>query len=288
MIHIIDTYSKIDSLFISGTFDINRWEEYINGIYADSADIFKNDMQEYLKDGTYSFEKDFLPIIQNVYRNEQLDVLHNSFLQLVGGLNEKIEKHFGKEINADIVLYLGLCNAAGWVTTIGGRKTILLGIEKILELNWQNTDAMNALIYHELGHVYHMQYGIFKQEITCNEKRFVWQLFTEGIAMYFEQVLAGDLDYYHQDINGWKKWCKEHLNQIIHDFNCELPNMTRQNQHYFGDWSNYNGFGDVGYYLGTKFVHSLIEQGKSFDALINMNTESVYEKYLDFVANVKC
>ncbi len=34
-------------------------------------------MQEYLGDGTYSFEKDFFPIIQNVYNNQQLEVLHN-------------------------------------------------------------------------------------------------------------------------------------------------------------------------------------------------------------------
>ncbi len=37
------------------------------------------------------------------------------------------------------------------------------------------------------------------------------------------------------------------------------------------------GFEDVGYYLGSKFVYSIIEKDKSFDALINMNTENVYE-----------
>ena len=38
-------------------------------------------------------------------------------------------------IDVEIVLYLGLCNGAGWVVTIDNKTYCLLGIEKILELN---------------------------------------------------------------------------------------------------------------------------------------------------------
>lgn len=41
---------------------------------------------------------------------------------------------------------------------------------------------------------------------NCN-RNFVWQLFTEGIAMYFEQALVGNFNYYHQDKNGCLEWC---------------------------------------------------------------------------------
>ena len=87
--------------------------------------------------------------------------LHNSFCKVTDGLHEKIIESFGKKIDVDIVLYVGLCNAAGWVTTINGKNVILLGIEKIFELNWYDENSMYGLIYHELGHVYHKQYGMF-------------------------------------------------------------------------------------------------------------------------------
>ena len=80
-----------------------------------------------------------------------------------------------------------------------------------------------------------------------NKKNFVWQLFTEGIAMYFEQTLVGNYNYYHQDAGGWKEWCDNHFVQILRDFNLDLPTMTQFEQRYFGDWCNYHGYSDVGY-----------------------------------------
>jgi len=79
-------------------------------------------------------------------------------------LEEKIISIFGKSLEVDIILYLGLCNGAGWVTTVNNQTRILLGIEKIIELNWRKPNDMIGLIYHELGHVYQDTYGTFKQK----------------------------------------------------------------------------------------------------------------------------
>ena len=59
----------------------------------------------------------------------------------------------------------------------------------------------------------------------------------------------------------------------------DLKTMTRCNQRYFGDWASYNGKGDVGYYLGTKFVHKLSEN-YSLEELINMKIERVYQEFI--------
>ena len=281
MINIIDTYSKINTLFKNGTFALEKWEAYMNSIYEDSADFIKKDMQECLDGREYTYEKSVLPVLNGVYENPSLEILHTSFLQVTDKLNQRIKERFGQELNIDIVLYLGLCNGAGWVTNVGGKDTILLGVEKILELGWQDVDSMYGLIYHELGHAYHKQHGTFRQS-GDNMQNFVWQLFTEGIAMYFEQVLVGDLLYFHQDRNGWRGWCEAHFGQIVTDFHTDLSTMTRQTQRYFGDWVSYHGRGDVGYFLGTRFVHFLC--GKyEFWQLINMKIEEVYEEYLAFV-----
>ena len=256
----IDTYSKIGTVFEDGAFNLNKWELYINSIYDNSADIFKNDLMEYLNSGKCVYERDILPILNAVNMHPALELLHNSFHKVTDRLNERMIACFGNELDVDIVLYIGLCNGAGWVTNINGNNVILLGVEKILELGWQDEDSMNGLIYHELGHVYHRQYGIFNQYSDDNKQNFVWQLFSEGIAMYFEQVLLNDLNYYHQNKNGWREWCDNHLGKIVADFNNDLPTMNKLNQRYFGDWVSYYGYGDVGYYLGTKFVHYLINK----------------------------
>lgn len=282
MIKIVDTYSKIDTLFVNGTFSLEKWELYINSIYDNSADIFKNDLKEYLDSGKYVYEKDILPIINAVNGHPALETLHSSFNKVTDTLDKRIIDCFGNELDVEIVFYVGLCNAAGWVTNINGKDVILLGVEKILELNWQDIDSMYGLIYHELGHIYHKQYGVFNQFSEDNKQNFVWQLFTEGIAMYFEQMLVKDLNYYHQNRDGWREWCESHFLQILVDFNTDLPMMTRLDQRYFGDWADYYGRGDVGYYLGTKLVQHLCKKF-GFEQLINMKIETIYDEYLAFV-----
>ncbi len=144
---------------------------------------------------------------------------------------------------------------------------------------------MRGLIYHELGHVYHKQFGLLQQLDEENARFFVYQLFVEGVAMYFEQSLARDFNYFHQDDNGWKKWCDENFEMILKDFQKDLPKMTRFNQRYFGDWTNYKGKADVGYYLGARFVRHLTE-AYTFDDIINFNSELVYKLYSDFASKV--
>ena len=287
MIRIIDTYSQIENLFDKGVFNLEKWEIYINSIYDESANLFKDDLNDCLNSGNYTYEKDILPILNAVYTNSQLEILHSSFCNITDNINKKILDSFGCELNIDIVLYMGLCNAAGWVTTIGGRDVVLLGVEKILELNWCDMPSMYGLVYHELGHVYHKQYGELYQSSDDSTKNFVWQLFSEGIAMYFEQTLVDDYNYYHQDKNGWLEWCDNNYVKILSDFHSDLPRMTKSNQKYFGDWVSYRGKGDVGYYLGTKFVQQL--RGKySIEQLINMNIEDIYQEYLLYIESNLC
>ncbi len=283
MIKIIDTFSKIDFLFDDGKFNFEMWKKYINSIYDRASDIFEDELKECLDSGNYVYENDILPIINTVHGHSSLETLHTSFINVTNNLNERIIDGFGHELNIDIVLYIGLCNAAGWATNINGREVILLGVEKILELNWYDEDSMRGLIYHELGHVYHQQYGAFNQYSDNSSQNFIWQLFTEGIAMYFEQILMNDLRYYHQNKNGWLNWCDHHFQQILADFQSDLPVMTRFNQRYFGDWANYCGRGDVGYYLGAKFVQYLC--GKyDFEQLIKVDIDNITQEFFRFAA----
>lgn len=281
MIRIIDASQRIPEIFTAKGFDYGKWEVYINSIYENSARVFTDEVERYLESGQYTFEEDFLPVLNAVPDNPGLKTLRESFSTVTSGLNQRVLACFGRELDVDVVLYLGLCNAAGWVTQMNGRDTILLGMEKILELGWYDLNAMYGLIYHELGHVYQAQYGVLERASGDNARNFIWQLFTEGVAMYFEQTLIGDPRYFHQNKDGWLSWCEDHFQQILADFNAGLPVMTQFSQRYFGDWCSYQGRGDVGYYLGARFVRDLTAE-RPLEDLIGLDMDNVYELYQEF------
>ena len=65
------------------------------------------------------------------------------------------------------------------------------------------------------------------------------------------------------------------------DFKNDLADMDIYNQRYFGDWTNYYGYGDVGYYLGAKFVDYLANK-YDFEQLINLDHITIEKAFIEF------
>lgn len=273
--NIIDATKGMLSAFDMQQFDIEMWKTYMNSSLPQAKEMCIQDMEDCISAAGLSWERDYLPVLNAVPHNIiKLDEITQSFYKITENLAEKIFEKFSKFLDVDIILYLGLCNGAGWVTTINGKATVLLGIEKIIELNWCGIDPMNGLILHELGRVYQAQYGILHRELESAKDQFLWQLFTEGIAMVFEQEIVGNPEYYHQATAKWKTWCSQNVRFISRSFTDDLDTMTRENQRYFGDWTCFNGYCDVGYYLGACFVRFLLESD-CFDNLISYDIDEV-------------
>lgn len=279
---VTDTSPEMQLCYNAECFDIEKWKAYIDGSVPGAKDLCINDMRECINSG-YVWEKDFLPVLNEVIRDVEKRIeTVRVFGEVTDRLDERIVKAFGRPVEADIFLYLGLCNGAGWVTTIDNRTTVLLGIEKIMELGWYDLAKMTGLIIHELGHVYHKQYGLWDSEMCSLPERFLRQLFIEGIAMVFEQEVVGDPDFYQQDADGWKQWCDCNAEHIRNSFYKDMHTMTHEDQRYFGDWVKFEGHGDTGYYLGTKFVRFLLKQD-SFDYLIQYDMTKIREGFDRFM-----
>ena len=279
---IIDTYPAILTAFDGTAFHFDKWKSYMDSSLPGAAPMFLSDMEECLATGNYTWEEDYLPVLNGVALHGDLrEKAHASFCKATGNLERTLAERFGKSLDVTLIFHLGLCCGAGWVTEYGGKNTVFLGIEKIMELNWCGLDDMIGLIYHELGHVYQEQYGVLNRKFQRSEDSFLWQLFTEGIAMVFEQELAGSPDYFHQDKDGWKSWCDSHFEEIKADFARDLRTMTCADQRYFGDWVKYQGRGDVGYYLGCRFVRYILEKYE-FDEVIGFDIDLVRELYRGF------
>ena len=279
---IVNTYPALLAAYENGAFCLDRWRTYMDGALPQVMPLALKDLEKSIGSSGVSWERDVLPVLNAVWSNRELrerTVL--AFDAVTAGLEDAVREKFGRDLDADVILYLGLCNGAGWVTECRERTVVLLGLEKIMELDWGKPRDLCGLIYHELGHVYQAKYGVLTRKSDRSADAFLWQLFTEGIAMVFEQTLVGDPDFYHQDRNGWKAWCDAHFNEILADFRRDLKTMTRARQRYFGDWVDYRGHADVGYYLGARFVRSLLS-AHELDEIVAFDVESVKKAFARF------
>lgn len=108
-------------------FSISEWKECINDLVDSDENIFISDMNEMINLDHYSFDKEFLPIPNNALRNE--DKINDLVKIFYDVTLEKLYNDFGKSVDLTIVLYLGLCNGAGWAVSLSNKQYILLEVK---------------------------------------------------------------------------------------------------------------------------------------------------------------
>ena len=274
---IINTCDKIKTTFNNG-FNLDLWREYAAEISKEMPSKCENDAK------SYNFEKDVLPVIEHALNEEKIDLVSKNFQSVIDTLNGNLTKLFKEEPDIDIIIYLGLCNGAGWATTLDNKNTVLLGIEKIIELNWCDEKILSGLILHEIGHLWHKLNGNFNLPDFTKRRKAIEQLYCEGIAMVCEQILCGDDEFYHQDKDGWLNWCYEHENEIKKEYLRRLDNKESVKD-FFGDWSSYNGHSDVGYFLGCSFIRYLMKR-YSLKDIANMKYKTLNKSFTEFATTV--
>ena len=273
---IIDTYSNIKSLFqsVDDSFDLEQWK-----LYAD--DILDGLSEKILADSRgYDFENEILPVLNLVNKSDKLDEVHDSFLKATSDLNERIITVTGIELPVTVVFYVGLCNGAGWATELNGIKLVLLGVEKIIELNWCDINSIKGLIYHEIGHIWHKTVGQFYQETNSDGDKSIIQLYQEGIAMYFEQLVTSDFNHYHQNKKNWLVWCIENKKKATKEYLRRLK-ANESTQDFFGDWNSYQGNSNVGYFIGCDFIKHLAKS-YSLNELLNLDIDAIRKEYVKY------
>ena len=113
---LIDTSDQFLSAFDAGRFDRGKWEAYMDACVPGVKKLCLDDMREVLAAG-YSWERDFLPVLDAVARDgAKRDEAIRSFRTVTERLDERIWARFGRSPDAELIFYLGLCNGAGWVT----------------------------------------------------------------------------------------------------------------------------------------------------------------------------
>lgn len=272
---IINSFCSLRKAFPNRVFDMEIWRDYAVAISPNLASKCENDSQG------YDFQTEVLPVIQSALADKaKLDILSDVFDEVARDLTVRITKLFDKEIELEIILYLGLCNGAGWATTLDGRDVILLGIEKIIELDWYSKENLQALIFHEIGHIWHKTYGKMSFQCHAQTEKSIIQLYQEGIAMVCEQILYGDDTHYHQNQNGWLSWCTQNESLLKKEYLARL-NHEQSTQDFFGDWNSYKDHSNTGYYLGCQFIKYLQKKFSLID-IANLSYQQLRDEFICF------
>ena len=275
VLKIIDTYNDIFKSYENGVFNKTLWDSYAISAFPGLKHKVKKDFSRVAK-----YKDKIYNILNGLQRNiESAETAHQSFINATKNLSSEIKNKFNVDLDVTIILYLGLGNAAGWATTINNQKVVLIGLEKIVELGWCSESDMQALIYHELGHIYHFLFEHRNLTIT-KRKKSIRQLYREGVAMVFEQTLCNDINRYHQNTNRWLDWCKQNEKMIKSEYLKRIKNKESV-QDFFGDWCSFKEHSDVGYYLGTTFVRFLMND-YSLQEIASMKLNTVLKHFYRF------
>jgi len=290
MINIIDTYNKIEKLAEefsnsdrSGDIYIQLWK----GLYKDYPKIVSlciEDIKECT--GDFDFNSFVMPKIRKALIDdfEIIRECRNNFLSICSNLNKKFCKIFTLDKTIEIYFYVGLSNAAGWSVELENQQAVLLGAEKITELEWHDKKTIEGLIYHELSHNAHsiLRGKYIGVDFNSNRENAVWHLYIEGFAERGEQLIK-QTDNYHKNKNGWLEKCKNLHNNLCSDY-LEAIEKDLSTNIFFGDWYKHREISDTGYYLGCEFIKSL-ENRYEINEIAIMEYPDIETKLVDFLKN---
>lgn len=248
-IRIIDTYPDIMRFTHNGT----QWcsishRQYLDSISPELYALCTEDAS------SYQMEKQILPVIHRALfdQGERMRQAHRSLQSIdVQTIERHINELFDIELDVTIILYLGLCNGAGWATWLDKRQTILLGVEKIAELGWHAPERMHDLICHEIAHLI----LDFMRKNMPEMPAEIQQLYEEGFATRTSQLLYTE-GFFHQDDGVWLSFCQEHIDKIKEEFYTRLQSNV-STAAFFGDWNLVMGQHDLGYYLGYDWIKQM-------------------------------
>lgn len=176
----------------------------------------------------------------------------NKIKKIYPSVLESLKNMFPVELGFEVVVYHGLSNGAGWATQYNNKDAILLGVEKIVELNWDFEEKLTSLLAHEFAHLAHQKLRGHNLMIYTGRKGDIFRMYIEGYATYFENNFFDRT----QTMPEWVRKCNDNESQLKNAY-LKVLNGDGESKYFYGDWFVTMDIPDTGYYLGYKFIEEL-------------------------------
>ena len=272
-INIIDTFPAFEKYWrqyrdSSTNAQVNAWvSEYMVNWPA----LLKKQIKQYQSEGIdwkkVARERVF-PNLEE--RLPEMRLARKRLLEESQKIIRRAQLRFNDRHSLYVIIYVGIGLGAGWATTYLKSPALLFGLENIAEEGWTDKSEIGGLIAHELGHLYH---SFWREKAG---KRFgsspLWDLYTEGFADRFEQLLEdNENSHIAKDSDGqeWLAWCQENRQWIASEF---LNRLDRKDdlRPFFGSWYELRGHSQTGYFVGGELIKKL-EQSYSLKRIATLN-----------------
>ena len=97
---------------------------------------------------------------------------------------------------------------------------------------------MQALIFHEIGHIWHKTYGNLYPEARSGAKIHWLSSIKRDLPWSANIFYAKMTDTIIKNQNGWLDWCKENEAEIKREY-LRRVDKNISTQDFFGDWCSY-------------------------------------------------
>lgn len=71
MLKIINAVEDIENLFMNGIFKLEYWNTYMDSLLPNHKNLFLDDMSQTVATGRFTFENDYLPVLNAVLLKEE-------------------------------------------------------------------------------------------------------------------------------------------------------------------------------------------------------------------------
>jgi len=254
------------------------WLQY----YKDKEDIQQYCIRDYQKLG-FDWEALAIKKVFN-YHEEDIKRMHQAAKLLEQALSQVEEKaktffHLSELPVVDAYIYHGLGNGAGSFMVWNHKPSLWFGLEKIVELNWDEHMKLFDLVAHEYTHFLHQSIGQRSLEPTLDFKEtYLYKIYVEGLATYGESIFFG------RDISmeAWHKNAKSIQDLLKSIFNEYYQSENEKIQNFFGDWYPVEGIIEAGYFLGLEWVQKMMKE-TSFDILCQWPKSTIFRSIKQYL-----
>lgn len=205
--------------------------------------------------------------------------------QIIEHIQSKAKAFFDCEEIADIdwIIYHGLGNGAGGYTRLGSKNVILFGLEKIVDLKWDNEKKLNDLVAHEYSHYIHeAMRGSSLESHQDFQTDMIYRMYVEGLATFGERIMYGR----HKSMSDWYIKCLEKESLLKLRFNRLLRDESNDLLHFFGDWYPVENLIEAGYFLGMRMIEKWLKTS-SIKKIMKAPYIEIKQAYDDYMNDMK-